>query len=216
MTAKIIPVPNSVKNNLTGRRFGRWTVLGYTGALSGKSTWLCRCDCGREGVVQGSQLTGGHSLSCGCRRSENMAFLKHGRSRTPEHNAWKAMNRRCHTPTNAQYPNYGGRGIKVCRRWRDSFEAFYSDMGPRPSDEHSLDRIDNDGDYEPGNCRWATRVEQGNNRRTNRPITYKGQTRTVSEWAAITGLSEEVILYRLKSGWTADRALTEPLRPSRR
>lgn len=215
MATKIIPVPKSVRNDLTGRRFGRWMVLGYVGASPGRASyWLCRCDCGTERAVHSSRLRSGDSQACGCRRTS--PNLSHGKWGTPEYNSWAGMLRRCTTPTNPKYPEYGGRGIKVCQRWNESFQAFYDDMGPRPSSAHSLDRIDNDGDYEPSNCRWATRAEQQSNRRVNHLVTYNGETLTVKQWAEKMGISEVTLLGRLRSNWPVKRALTEPVRKRKR
>jgi hypothetical protein len=128
----------------------------------------------------------------------------------PEYHIWHNMRTRC-TPGWREFHNYGGRGISVCERWANSFEAFYEDMGPRPSENHSIDRIDNDGNYEPGNCRWATRKEQGRNTRFNVMIEYNGAIRCAAEWAEIFRLSTSNILSRLSLGWSIERALTTPV-----
>lgn len=120
------------------------------------------------------------------------------------------MKVRCYNQNNHKYPSYGGRGIKVCDRWKDSFESFLEDMGPRPSDQHSIDRIDNNADYGPANCRWATKAEQAMNRRTTRWLTHAGKTMMLSEWADHTEVHEETIRRRLDAGWSVERALTEP------
>jgi len=146
------------------------------------------------------------SRSCGCLARQ--AAKTHGMVRAPEYGVWRNMYQRCTNPNNPQYHNYGGRGIKVCQRWRESFENFYADMGPRPSSQHSIDRINTNGDYTPSNCRWATPVQQSNNKNDNRLITYRGQTRTLSEWARLTGISKSSLSWRLNNGWTVEDALT--------
>lgn len=170
------------KVDLTGRKFTRWTVLG-----PGKRDrhWICRCRCGNEEEVYASSLTDKLSRSCGCIRDEvsakNMRALQkrmraegrgsrttHGMAYSAEHRAWSKAKGRCHCPTDAGHSEYGGRGIQMCERWRNSFEAFLHDVGMRPSSEHSLDRIDVNKGYEPGNVRWATRIEQANNTRRKR------------------------------------------------
>ena len=138
----------------------------------------------------------------------------HGMSYTPEWHSWMAMRQRCHYPSSINYPNYGGRGIKVCDRWMNSFEAFYKDMGPRP-EGMSLERVDNDKDYSPDNCTWATTPEQGTNQRTNRLITHDGETLTMMQWSRRTGLSKHVIYRRLKKGWSIEKTLTTPLHATR-
>ena len=137
---------------------------------------------------------------------------KHGLSRTPEYRAWQTMRLRCNNPDNAAYPAYGGRGIKVCDRWADDVSAFVADMGLRPSPDHQIDRKDNDGDYEPGNCRWATRSTNCRNRRTNRLITFRGEQRTLSDWCERLGLPKDTVAKRLNMGWTVDAALVTPVR----
>lgn len=129
---------------------------------------------------------------------------------TREYRTWINMKSRCYTPTSTGYKDYGGRGIKVCERWLHSFGAFLEDMGPRPSPEHSIDRIDCDGDYEPSNCRWATRTEQARNFRANRIVEAFGRSMTLAEAAEQSGLPYNTVLYRLKRGWTLDQALTLP------
>jgi hypothetical protein len=131
----------------------------------------------------------------------------HGRSQLPEYACWRSMIARCENPNNVSYANYGARGIRVCERWHD-FDAYCADMGSRPSSAHSIERIDNDGDYEPGNCRWATDEEQGRNRRSVWSVAAFGETMCVSEWARRTGINHRTIRQRLSTGWSAEEALT--------
>jgi hypothetical protein len=134
----------------------------------------------------------------------------HGLTKSAEYGIWSAMKRRCYNTHCQDYPSYGGRGIKVCEAWL-KFENFYADMGPRPSSAHSIDRLDNNGDYEPGNCRWSTPIAQARNTRRNVRLTFNGKTQTISEWAYELGFSQRTLQTRLKRGWPIEAALTTPL-----
>ena len=137
---------------------------------------------------------------------------RHGMSQTPEYYAWRAMKHRCSAEQSPDYKYYGARGIRVCDRWL-KFQNFYADMGKRPSSEHSLERIDNNGNYEPTNCKWATRREQTVNRRRNRFLTFQGRTLTIADWARETGLSHDCIWRRIDNDWSVEKALTTPVIP---
>lgn len=145
------------------------------------------------------------------------AMIKHGHSSggnwSPEYACWKNLRRRCCDPNNRQYPDYGGRGISVCARWYFSFENFYEDMGPRPSPDHSIERIENNGNYEPGNCKWATRAEQNRNRRNTHFVMLGDERLCLAEAVRVVGLDRSTIRRRLKRGWDMDRALTTPCTP---
>jgi len=193
--------------DLTGQQYGKWLVQARaTQQLHGKPAWECLCECGTAKVVAGSVLRMGESTSCGCYQKELAAknlgnvARKHGQHNTIEYLRWLRMKARCTNPNNPAYADYGGRGITVCQRWMDSFEAFIEDMGERPSPEHSIDRIDNNRGYEPNNVRWATKQEQANNRRSNVEVTYNGETKTLAAWARVAGITPEGIAYRHKHG----------------
>lgn len=246
---------------MKGKKFDRLTVLDEGTRLTNRTRlYKCKCDCGKITVVDGGNLRSGTVRSCGCLRKElaskNKSNLKHGMRNTSEYQIWINMRRRCRDPNCEVYKDYGGRGIKVCDEWNESFETFYRDVGPRPSKEHSLDRKNTNGDYEPNNCRWATWEEQANNRRNNRPLivdgkrygsvyqlarafnipiatlkdrifkwklspeeavkkmfkrhlfTHKGETRLITEWARIYGVSYNKLRYRLNSGVPFEYAIS--------
>jgi len=198
--------------DLTGQVFGRWTVLNFhSRSKNGASVWLCRCECGAFVPVVANSLQTGNSRSC-----VNCAIRTiHGMAGTLEYNTWSAMLFRCSNPKAVDYALYGGRGIRVCERWK-VIENFIEDMGPRPSVKHSIDRIDNDGNYEPNNCRWATPIEQGRNRRGNRMLTYNGMTLCMAELAEEFGINQVTLSGRLKRGWSVERAITTPVCVHRR
>lgn len=187
---------------IAGRRFGMLVVLARQGV-----DWLVRCDCGKVRTAKSGKLRSGKAKSCGCQRSH------HGGSETPEYLIWGAMLQRCSNPQNKSYPDYGGRGILVAPRWR-KFEAFLEDMGRRPSLALTIERINNDGHYELGNCRWATRSAQNRNKRSARLLTIYGRTQNLIDWANETGLHRTLIASRLNRGWSASRAVTPPQRRS--
>jgi hypothetical protein len=200
--------------NITGQRFGRLIALGPV-HQNGKLAWHCRCDCGQEKAVMGNHLRSGKTQSCGCLHREKLRTkginARHGMSQSRVYKLWRAMRKRCQDINAANYHRYGGRGISVCERWQ-SFENFYSDMGEPPSDQHSLDRIDNDGNYEPTNCQWATINEQAQNKSTTIQLTYTGETRTLREWSAISGISPELMRRRIRAGFSPDQVIFQPNR----
>lgn len=173
--------------------------------------WHCQCVCGKILTVEHSNLRSGNTKSCGCRHEQ------HHSSYTPEYRVYKTMFRRCYDPRCKEYPRWGGRGIMICERWRESFANFIADMGRRPSPDHSLDRIDNNLSYSAENCRWATDAEQSRNKRTNRLITFRGETKTLVEWSEHLGISRCTLAARLDNlGWDIEAAFTRPLRHNKR
>ena len=194
--------------NELGNPYGNLTVIEYAGRTKGgDSRWLCRCKCGNTTTVARGDLrkSYGGTKSCGCGRK-----TQGGGYKTPEYTTWKEMKRRCYNPRNSQYHLYGGRGIVICNRWRTSFINFFADMGPKPFSEATIDRINNNGDYEPSNCRWATKLEQGQNTRKARMLTHDGETMCLRAWARKLGITHRTLSVRLKRGWSIERALTTP------
>lgn len=195
-------------SQLIDKKFGRLLILkeGEPHMTKGghkHRTAVIRCDCGTIKQVQISIILSGQTTSCGCFQREAAAKRMpsisriHGGFGTPEFESWCQMKKRCKNPKHKSYNDYGGRGIQVCDRWRDSFENFLKDMGHRPSAKHSIDRIDVNGNYEPSNCRWATKTEQSRNQRNNVVVEYNGQKKCLAEWSEITGISWQGLYYRI-------------------
>lgn len=205
-------MPRSTRVDLTGKVYGRLTVIAFRPDDTKNAHWLCRCRCGRETVVRASCLTTGYTKSCNClaREASSVRNRKHGLRSRPEYEVWRLMVRRCHDPRSTSYRDYGARGISVCPRWRASIEAFISDMGPRPSKKHEIDRINNDRGYEPGNCRWTTRLIQSRNKRDTILVEYRGKVSPLSELARKSRVNYDTIRYRLRAGWSAEDALNKP------
>lgn len=217
--------------DLTGMRFGKLTVLEICGKSSdGRITWLCKCDCGNEKVIRGHDLKNGSSKSCGCVRSggRNGGHKKSGKLSSANnytrqndrlYRVWASIVQRCENKNSPRYADYGGRGIKMCDAWRNDFEQFkswainngYDETAPRGF--CTIDRVDNDGDYCPENCRWVTMKEQCNNKRNNRVLTCDGETHTLQEWAEQIGMQDFVLRDRIfKLGWSVEEAIKTPVR----
>lgn len=216
MSDAIIPT-RRCKVNLVRAQIGYLTVMSEEPPrirANGRKErqYLCRCICGKELHIDYEVLRAHRQQSCGCLKSQLISQRKtrHGLSHTKVHQTWIKLRQRCNNPTDPKYPDYGGRGITVCERWNNSFDAFYEDMGDPPSPQASIHRKDNDGPYSPENCQWATRREQANNTRASKMITFQGRTMTIAQWATAQGISTGTLWARLKSGWSIEHALTEP------
>lgn len=195
--------------DLTGRKFGKWYVLGHM--CTEPYRCLVTCECGTVKTVLKSHLTGGHTTMCmSCRSSKPRNVNTHYMSKTRTYKTWDSMKCRCSTTTDEHYKNYGARGITVCDEWKHSFNAFLSDMGERPNGM-TLDRIDNDGDYCKENCRWATNTEQCNNKSNNVRYMYNGEELTVRSISDISGMKLVTLRGRLGRGWSVEKSLIEPI-----
>lgn len=200
--------------DIAGIPFGRLTPIAPI-RIQGRWCWQCQCECGSEKIVTEKNLVSHNSESCGCLKRDKLAArnITHGASvrgkMTREYKSWAAMKDRCCNLRCEDFPDYGGRGITVCERWlgEDGFSNFLADMGKRPPG-HEIDRKDNYGNYEPGNCRWATRTEQTCNTRKNVFIEYRGERLTISQWSRRTGINYCTLYSRVKAGWDVGRILT--------
>lgn len=190
--------------DLTGQRFGNLTVREWVPGAKRDGAWRCTCDCGGEHIARGHHLTGGRIISCGCVRP------KHGCKGTPAYGVWQGMLQRCTNPRHQNWPDYGRRGITVCERWH-AFPNFLADMG-QPPDGGTIERSDNGGNYEPGNCFWATRKTQARNTRRNIVIEFRGRSQPLSAWAEELGVSYWKLHARYKLGWPQERILADLVR----
>lgn len=194
--------------DITGQRFGRLTAVSFFQMRNGKyAEWTFRCDCGSEKRLLRQSVEHAGTDSCGCLTKRKLAArcTTHGMSATQVYKGWAAMKDRCLNPNNMHFAEYGGRGITVCQRWIESFENFIADMGPRPPGL-TIERINNNGNYEPGNCRWASRREQQCNRRVNVMLTGFGKLQCISAWARELGMQRSSLVNRLKRGMTIEQA----------
>jgi len=214
--------------NIIGQTFDALTVLrevesiyrhipreGRTKNIHRERRWECLCECGQIIVTNLSNLRRKPFHSCGCQSTRGQASITHGKSLTPEHITWKSIKARCYNPSNKRFNRYGGRGIIVCDRWKNSFENFLEDMGVRPTLQHSIERIDNNGHYCPENCKWATDEEQNNNRSNNHFLTFNNKTQTLNQWIRETNLKEGTIRGRLRNHWCTPCILTIPVHKGR-
>lgn len=200
---------------LVGQKFARLTVISRTHSKNKKACWECQCECGKTVFARTGDLKSGNTKSCGCLRSDRIKTnsYKHGHGRTnalsPTYQSYTQMLTRCRNPNRNNWQNYGGRGITVCQEWQNSFESFLKDMGERPSLQHSIDRIDVNGNYEPSNCRWANKKDQGRNKRTNHLVEWNGKTQTLIEWAEELKINKTTLSARINTyGWTIEKAFT--------
>lgn len=198
--------------NLTGQKFDKLTVLEKFGSDNHRhALWRCVCECGNEKIVRGTHLKNEKIRSCGC-LLKNKKY-KHGMSRTRIYKVWEHIKFRCYNKKSCNYKNYGGRGIEICDEWKNDFYSFHNwaiKNGYR--DDLTIDRINNNGNYEPSNCRWITPKEQANNRRSNTYINYNKETHTLTQWAEKLNMKPTTLLARLKKGWSIEKTLSTPIR----
>lgn len=201
--------------DLTGKRFGKLVVIKRADNRGKHTMWHCICDCGNYTITGASELKSGTTKSCGCLKYESRNCI-HGLAKTRLHSIWSKMKDRCLRENVPAYKWYGGRGISICQEWIDDFMNFYNwAMANGYSDDLSIDRIDVNGNYEPDNCRWIPLKEQALNTRNTKFLTYKGQTKTVSEWCEITGIKKTTLLNRIRLGFTAEECIEIPVHKKR-
>ena len=200
--------------DLTGQKFGKLTVIERAeNAKSGRVRWLCKCDCGGVTISQSNDLKSGRAKSCGCLRHTPPPNKTHGKSKTRIYRIRRAIIARCYNSNHEQYKDYGGRGITVCVEWLNSFTAFYEwAVASGYTDDLTIDRKDNNGNYEPNNCCWVTRKEQANNRRNNILVTYNGKTQSVTQLAEELGIDSAILRARIYIGWDIEKAINTPIR----
>lgn len=201
-----------------GKRYGLLTIVEFSHVnKDGKSMYVCDCDCGNRCVKNGKTLKSGAVKSCGCYKTTvtKLRSTKHGycvdRKKPAEYFIWRAMKDRCSNPKNKAYHNYGGRGIKVCDRWLNSFPNFIADMGMKPFYGASIERIDNNGNYCPENCKWIHLSKQGLNQRRNKRYLFDGKMLTISEISSICGVKSSALYQRIHRGWSDARMLAQPI-----
>lgn len=204
-----------IERNLTGEQHGRITVIKhFDRTKKGKNRWLCECACGVQFIKNTQRILNG-AKSCGCYKSDKLReYLTTVAADYPkEHAVWKTMRQRCNNKNATDYDYYGGRGIKVCKEWdfpKGGFTNFIRDMGPRPTNYHTIDRKDNNGNYCPDNCKWATRKEQNINTRQVKWITHNGKTRCIADWLSIIDISKCTFYSRVRKGWSMEKAMFTP------
>lgn len=205
----------TMRVDITNQRFGRLvTIKRVIPEGETKNKWLCKCDCGNQCLVETSELRNGRVKSCGCLKKEldSHRNMTHGLSATSLHKKWRGIKDRCLNPNCKDYKNYGGRGIKICPEWQNSFEVFRDwALANGYSEELTIERIDVNGNYEPNNCCWIPFKEQAKNRRSTHFITFNDETHNIREWAEITGIKESTIHFRIRSGWSIEETLTTPV-----
>ena len=201
--------------DLTGKKYGRLTVIEPADTKNGRLRWKCKCDCGNERIVHGSALKSGNTKSCGCYKTEKAKKLYSSVRQKDRklYAVWNGIKQRCRNPNNLSYHNYGGRGIDICDEWANSYEAFYYwAIGNGYRHGLEIDRKDYDGNYEPSNCRWVDDKAQSNNRRNVKKITIHGITNTLSEWCRIYNMDYLLVYRRTHNlGWSIEDALTKPV-----
>lgn len=201
--------------DLSGRRFGKLVAIKRDKNRGKRTIWMCKCDCGKTAFVEAHGLKGGTTRSCGCLKYESKNE-KHGKTKTRLYSIWSKMKDRCTRKNNPAYKWYGGRGIVICKDWINDFMSFYNwAMENGYNDNLSIDRIDVNGNYEPSNCRWILLEEQALNTRATKFLTYKGETKTVSEWCEITGIKKTTMLNRIRLGFTAEECIEIPVHTKR-